>query len=147
MGIIFLFIKMAKKAQVADKDKGKGASKSAQGAKKTGGKAKKKSWTKVKVKDKLNNEVYLDQRRYDKLCTEIPKILCVTRAILCEKFKVNGSVARALIRDLTNKGLLEPRGQQFANFSLLRGVQSKSAAEKLADEQAAADAKKKKADK
>ena len=96
-------ILQAKKAQVADKDKGKGASKSAQGAKKTGGKAKKKSWTKVKVKDKLNNEVFLDQKRYEKLCSEIPKILCVTRAILCEKFKINGAVARFIINDLTAK--------------------------------------------
>ena len=135
----------AKKAQVADKDKGKGASKSAQGAKKTGGKAKKKSWTKVKVKDKLNNEVFLDQKRYEKLCSEIPKILCVTRAILCEKFKINGAVARFIINDLTAKNLLEPRGEQKANFGLLRGVQSKSAAEKIAEEEAAAAAKKAKA--
>ena len=137
-------LKQAKKAQVADKDKGKGASKAAQAAKggPKKGKAKKKSWTKVKVKDKLNNEVFLDQKRYEKLCSEIPKILCVTRAILCEKFKINGSVARFLISDLTAKNMLEPRGEQKANFGLLRGVQSKSAAEKLAEEEAAAAAKK-----
>merc|ERR1712166_1330792 len=105
----------------------------------------KKSWTKVKVKDKLNDEVFLDQKCYEKLCNEIPKILCVTRAILCEKFKINGSVARFLIRDLVEKNLLEPRGDQKANFALCRGVQSKSAAEKLADEEAAAAAKKAKA--
>ena len=93
----------------------------------------------------MNNEVFLDQKRYEKLSNEIPKILCVTRAILCEKFKVNGSVARFLINDLSEKGLLEPRGEQKANFSLMRGVQSKSAAEKLADEEAAAAAKKAKA--
>merc|ERR1711865_461440 len=145
MGIIFLFIKMAKKAQVADKDKGKGASKSAQGAKKTGGKAKKKSWTKVKVKDKLNNEVFLDQKRFEKLCSEIPKILCVTRAILCEKFKINGSVARYLISHLLKENLLRPMGEQRSNFNLCRGVQAKSVAEKLAEEEAAAAAKKAKA--
>jgi ribosomal protein S25 len=37
---------------------------------------------------------------------EVPKILCVTRAILCEKFKVNGAVARGLIRELTKRNLL-----------------------------------------
>merc|ERR1711982_110520 len=100
-------------------DKGKNASKNAQqlkkgalpGSKKSGTKAKKKSWTKVKVKDKLNNDVFLDKKRYDKLMTEIPKILCVTRASLIEKFKVNGSVARALISDLQGKGLILPQGQ------------------------------------
>ena len=49
----------AKKEQTSAGDKGKAASKNAQGAKK-GGKTKKKSWTKVKVRDKLNNEVFLD---------------------------------------------------------------------------------------
>ena len=47
-----------------------------------------------------------------------------------------------MINHLTKENLLEPRGEQKANFSLLRGVQSKSAAEKLAEEEAAAAAKK-----
>merc|ERR1719183_2216679 len=108
---------MAKKQQSAA-DKGKGKSSAAQaakkgqlpGSKKAGGKTKKKSWTKVKVKDKLNNDVFLDKTRYEKLMQEIPKILCVTRATLIEKFKVNGSVARALINDLREKGLISPCG-------------------------------------
>ena len=107
---------MAKK-QASTADKGKLASKSAQslkkglpGAKKTGGKTKKKSWTKVKVKDKLNNEVFLDRKRYEKLVQEIPKILCITRAMLIEKFKVNGSVARALIAELETMGLINAIG-------------------------------------
>merc|ERR1739838_631038 len=87
-------------------------------------KAKKKSWTKVKVKDKLNNDVFLDQKRFEKLSNEIPKILCVTRAILCEKFKINGSVARFLINHLVKENLLRPIGEQRNNFSLCRGVQA-----------------------
>merc|ERR1712166_849694 len=75
------------------------------GSKKSGLKSKKKSWTKVKVKDKLNNEVFMDRKRYEKLMQEIPKILCVTRAGLIEKFKVNGSVALALISELCEKVL------------------------------------------
>merc|ERR1711957_642637 len=65
MGLLF-FRSMAKKAQVSTKDAGKGASKNAQSAKssKGGAKAKKKSWTKVKVKEKLNNAVFLDQKHY-----------------------------------------------------------------------------------
>jgi hypothetical protein len=54
-----LIVFQAKKEQTSAGDKGKAASKNAQGAKK-GGKTKKKSWTKVKVRDKLNNEVFLD---------------------------------------------------------------------------------------
>merc|ERR1739838_1158146 len=93
-------------------------------------KTKKKSWTKVKVKDKLNNDVFLDKKRFEKLMSEIPKILCITRATLIEKFKVNGSVARALINELKAKALIAPVGQQHAKFSLYKGVQAKSALEK-----------------
>ena len=80
----------------------------AKGAK--GGKTKKKSWTKVKVKEKLNNAVFLDEKQYERMNKEVPKILCITRAVLCEKFKIGGSIARALIKDLTRKNLIRPVG-------------------------------------
>merc|ERR1711935_1073363 len=142
---------MAKKQQSAAA-KGKDASKNAQslkkgalpGSKKSGTKAKKKSWTKVKVKDKLNNDVFLDKKRYDKLMNEIPKILSVTRAGLIEKFKVNGSVARALLTDLKTQGLIKAVGQQHAKFSLYKGVQSRTALEKAEDEAKAEASKKSK---
>merc|ERR1712071_585346 len=111
-----------------------GASKSAQASKSKGSKAKKKSWTKVKVKDKLNNDVFLDQRRYDKVAQEVPKILCITRAVLCEKFKIGGSVARALIRDLASKNVIRRVGDVHSQFDLFTGVQAKSALEKAAEE-------------
>lgn len=134
----------AKKTQQSTADKGKGASKAAQASKSKGTKAKKKSWTKVKVKDKLNNDVFLDQKRYDKLAGEIPKILCITRGVLCEKFKINGSIARALIKDLASKNVIRRVGDTaHSKFDLFTGVQAKSALEKAAEEAAAAAAKKK----
>ena len=76
---------------------------------------------------------------------EVPKILCITRAILIEKFKIGGSVARALIKELCKKGLIAPVGTQHASFDLYKGSQAKTAAEKAAAEEAeAADTKKKK---
>merc|ERR1712046_936 len=104
----------------------------------------KKSWTKVKVKEKLNNAVLLEERQYEKLLKEVPKILCITRAMLCEKFKVGGSVARALIKDLADKGLITPIGQQHRAFSLYKGKEAKTATEKAAAEAAEADKSKKK---
>ena len=65
---------------------------------------------------------------------EVPKILCITRAILCEKFKVGGSIARALIKDLHKKNLIKPVGQQHASFDLYQGSLAKTAAEKAAEE-------------
>ena len=75
---------------------------------------------------------------------EVPKILCVTRAILCEKFKISGSVARALIKELRDRELLIPIGQQHSSFDLMKGAQAKSATQRAADEAAEAATKKKK---
>ena len=112
-----------------------------------GTKAKKKSWTKVKVKEKLNNAVYCDKATMEKVLREVPKTLYVTRAYLCEKFKIGGSVARALIKDLKKQGLLIPVGQQHHSFDLCKGSQAKSATQKAEDEAKEADKTKKKKEK
>ena len=73
----------------------------------------------------------------------VPKMLCVTRAVLCEKFKIGGAVARALIKDLADRGDLKPVGDQHHAFDLYRGAQAKSATEKeAAEKEEAAKAKK-----
>merc|ERR1711990_388841 len=142
-----LFITPKGKVQTSTKDAGKNASKNAQAAKagkSKGGKTKKKSWTKTKVKEKLNNAVYLDDKQFERMLKEVPKILCVTRAVICEKFKVGGSVARALIKELSKRGVIIPVGTQHHSFDLCRGAQAKSATEKAeADAAEAAKGKKK----
>ena len=74
---------------------------------------------------------------------EVPKILCITRAVLCEKFKVGGAIARALIKDLYKKSLIKPIGIQHAKFDLYMGSQAKTAAEKAAADAEEAAKKKK----
>merc|ERR1712097_156787 len=105
-----------------------------------GTKPKKKSWTKVKVKEKLNNAVFLESKQFERMLKEAPKILCITRAVLTEKFKISGSVARALIKELHKKEKIVPVGVQHASFDLYRGVEAKSALEKA--QQDAEDAEK-----
>merc|ERR1711997_43724 len=150
MGIIkvvqvgFYKQKMAGKVQASGKEKAAGASKSAQAAKQRGAKTKAKKWGKVKVADKANNEVYLEQKKYDKILTEVPKILCVTRAVLIEKFKVNGSIARSLIQELASRGDIKRVGDAHHSFDLFTGTKAKSAAEKEKEELAAREAKEKK---
>jgi ribosomal protein S25 len=73
---------------------------------------------------------------------EVPKILCVTRSVLIEKFKIGGSVARALIKELHKKNLIEPVGSQHHSFDLYKGAQALTAAEKLARDEAEAEAAK-----
>ena len=81
------------------------------------------------------------------MCKGVPDILCVTRAILCEKYKIGGSVARALIKELVKRGLLKPVGTQHHSFDLYRGANAKSATQRALDEAAeAATTKKKKKD-
>merc|ERR1712060_703040 len=71
-----------------------------------GGRSKKKKWSKGKVKEKLSNMVMFDKPTFDKLVKEIPKAKLITPAVVSERLKVNGSVARAGIRYLEEKDLI-----------------------------------------
>merc|ERR1712166_1166371 len=76
-----------------------------------GGKSKKKKWSKGKVKEKLANLVM-----YDKMLKEIPKAELITPAVVSERLKVNGSVARQAIRHLEEKGLIQPVGERSSSM-------------------------------
>ncbi|KAK2719165.1 hypothetical protein QYM36_004861 [Artemia franciscana] len=53
------------------------------------------------VRDKLNNLVLFDQSTYDKLLKEVPSYKLITPAIVSERMKIRGSLARhALEADL-----------------------------------------------
>merc|ERR1711976_537865 len=69
-----------------------------------GSRTKKKKWNSGKVKEKTNNAVYFDEATYEKLLNEVPKSRLITVSTIADKLRVNGSVARAAIRDLEAKG-------------------------------------------
>ena len=119
----------AKKVQVAAKTASKSASANAQKAKqagaKKGAKAKKKSWTKVKVKETLNNAVFLDQKTYDRISKDLPKQLLVTVANISDRYKVNGSVARKVLKDLSDKGLIKKVSDHHAWLTVYMGKDAK----------------------
>merc|ERR1712026_154353 len=71
-----------------------------------GGKAKKKKWSKGKVRDKLNNLVLFDKATYDKLLEEVPTYKFITPSVVSERLKVRGSLARAGLKELLQKGLI-----------------------------------------
>eukprot|EP00735_Rhodelphis_limneticus_P014843 TRINITY_DN893_c0_g1::TRINITY_DN893_c0_g1_i1::g.25447::m.25447 TRINITY_DN893_c0_g1::TRINITY_DN893_c0_g1_i1::g.25447 ORF type:complete len:119 (+),score=39.21,sp/Q9SIK2/RS252_ARATH/77.50/6e-33,Ribosomal_S25/PF03297.10/6.4e-46,HTH_24/PF13412.1/2.1e+03,HTH_24/PF13412.1/0.00061,MarR_2/PF12802.2/0.0031,Fe_dep_repress/PF01325.14/0.0066,PCI/PF01399.22/0.012,Rrf2/PF02082.15/9.7e+02,Rrf2/PF02082.15/0.042,TrmB/PF01978.14/5.4e+03,TrmB/PF01978.14/0.027,RPA_C/PF08784.6/0.025,GntR/PF00392.16/0.11 TRINITY_DN89 len=73
----------------------------------SGGKNKKKKWSKGKVKEKVNNLVLFDQATYDKLYQEVPKYKTITPSVLSERLRINGSLARKAIRELSAKGLIK----------------------------------------
>ena len=91
--------KDAKKPEKAPKKKEGGSS--------GGGKAKKKKWSKGKVRDKLNNMVLFDRGTYEKLVKEVPSYKLITPAVVSERLKVRGSLARKGLEELHKKGLIK----------------------------------------
>ncbi|PXF48583.1 40S ribosomal protein S25-4 [Gracilariopsis chorda] len=88
--------KQGKSAQNTAAASSQAASKNAKGAKK-------KKWSKGKVKEKANNLVLFDQDTYEKLYKEAPKYKLITPSVLAERLHINGSLARMAIKELMAK--------------------------------------------
>ncbi|KAJ3262062.1 hypothetical protein HK103_003918 [Boothiomyces macroporosus] len=67
----------------------------------------KKKWSKGRVKDKANNAVVFDKPTYDRLFKEVPTYKLVTPSILVDRLRLNGSVARAAIKELEKQGIIK----------------------------------------
>eukprot|EP01135_Chromosphaera_perkinsii_P002316 Nk52_evm102s221 gene=Nk52_evmTU102s221 len=89
-----------------------------------GGKAKKKKWNKGKVRDKLNNAVLFEQAAYDKLIKEVPTYKLITPAIISERMKCRGSLARRAISELAAKGLIKAIETHHAQLIYTRATAS-----------------------
>uniref|UniRef100_G1MN44 40S ribosomal protein S25 n=3 Tax=Ailuropoda melanoleuca TaxID=9646 RepID=G1MN44_AILME len=93
-----------------DKKKKKDARKSAKKDKdpvnKPGGKAKKK-WSKDKVQDAINNLVLFNKPTCDKLYKEIPNYKLISLAVVSERLKIQGPLARATLQELLSEGLIK----------------------------------------
>jgi small subunit ribosomal protein S25e len=64
-------------------------------------------WSKGKVKEKIANKVVFDKETYEKLLKEVPKSKLITPAIISERLRVNGSLARLALKELLAKGLIK----------------------------------------
>ncbi|KAJ3370828.1 40S ribosomal protein S25 [Allomyces macrogynus ATCC 38327] len=69
--------------------------------------AKKKKWSKGKVKDKANNAVTLDKATYDKIYKEVPTYRLITPSVVVDRMRISGSLARVALRELESKGLIK----------------------------------------
>jgi len=89
--------------------KGDKAAKPTQKAKPSGGggKAKKKKWSKGKVRDKVNNMVLFDQATYDKMYKEVTTYKLITPAIVSERMKCRVSLAKQGLLELMAKNLIK----------------------------------------
>jgi small subunit ribosomal protein S25e len=59
------------------------------------------------VKDKANHAVILDKSTADKLQKDVQSYRLITVAVLVDRLKINGSLARAAMKDLEEKGLIK----------------------------------------
>jgi len=77
--------------------------------KKTDGKGKKKKWSKVKSKEKINNTVFWTKALWDKCQKDVAgKEAYITPSVISEKLKVNVSLARAAIKQLEEEKKIVP---------------------------------------
>merc|ERR1712196_490457 len=74
---------------------------------KGGAAAKKKKWSKGKVREKLNNLVVFDQATYDRMMKEVATFKLVTPSAISERLKINGSLARRSIQELLKAGTIK----------------------------------------
>eukprot|EP00500_Bicosoecida_sp_ms1_P002795 CAMPEP_0203806180 /NCGR_PEP_ID=MMETSP0115-20131106/72_1 /ASSEMBLY_ACC=CAM_ASM_000227 /TAXON_ID=33651 /ORGANISM="Bicosoecid sp, Strain ms1" /LENGTH=109 /DNA_ID=CAMNT_0050714837 /DNA_START=43 /DNA_END=372 /DNA_ORIENTATION=- len=72
-----------------------------------GNRGKRKKWSKGKTKEKLMNLVLFDETTRERLDAEVPKMKLITTAILSERLKINGSLARFAIKELLAKGAIK----------------------------------------
>jgi small subunit ribosomal protein S25e len=90
-------------------------------------------WSKGKVREKLANAIFFDQKLYDRMLVEVPKVsmiadtrlrrfraacpsACSRKCLLqmkmisvstvSERLKIGGSLARATLKDLVTKGVV-----------------------------------------
>ncbi|KAK9447237.1 40S ribosomal protein eS25 [Limtongia smithiae] len=88
----------------------------------SGGKKTKKKWSKGKVKDKAQHAVTLEQATYDKLVKDVSTYKLITVSVLVDRMKVNGSVARAALKDLVERGTIKPVVSHSKQLTYTRAV-------------------------
>lgn len=98
------------------------AAASSQAASKNTKGAKKKKWSKGKVKEKANNLVLFDEDTYEKLYKEAPKYKLITPSVLSERLRINGSLARMAIKELMAKDEIRMVSQHSSQLIYTRAT-------------------------
>merc|ERR1719316_2669103 len=89
---------------------------------KSGASAKKKKWSKGKVREKLNNMVVFDQATYDRMMKEVATFKLVTPSAISERLKINGSLARRAIQELLKAGTIKLVDKHSAQYIYTRNT-------------------------
>ncbi|TGZ79835.1 hypothetical protein EX30DRAFT_308325, partial [Ascodesmis nigricans] len=67
----------------------------------------KKKWSKGKVKDKAQHAVVMDKNIQDRLNKDVLTYRLITTAVLVDRLKINGSLARKALADLEERGVIK----------------------------------------
>merc|ERR1719321_2207463 len=73
----------------------------------SGGKGKRKKWSKGKARDKLNSQILFDKASYEKFQKEVPTYKLITTAVLADRLKIRGSLARKAIAQMEKEGKIQ----------------------------------------
>jgi len=78
------------------------------------------------VKDKAQHAVILDKATSDKLNKDVQSYRLITVAVLVDRLKINGSVARRALADLEEKGQIKKvvGHSKLSIYSMLRPILS-----------------------
>lgn len=87
------------------------------------------------------SQVLFDKASYDKCVKDLPQYKLITPAIVCERFKVRGSLARAIIRELVRRGLVRPVVKHSRQEIYTRATKEDAPAEQDAAKEGGADKK------
>ena len=60
-----------------------------------------------RVREKANLAVFIDKATYEKAKSDVPKMKLITVSTVVDKLKVNGSIARKIIRHLYDLKLIK----------------------------------------
>merc|ERR1712224_53137 len=81
-----------------------------------GAKKGKKKWSKGKVKDKAQHAVVLDKQTNERLNKDVQSYRLITVAVLVDRLKINGSLARKALSELEEKGVIRKGQPQRAEY-------------------------------
>merc|ERR1711880_12280 len=93
-----------------------------------------KKEVKVKTREKLNNATLFRPEGYVKFLNEVPKGRVITPAAVSDKFKINASLARKVLRDMHRRKMIT----RVVSLSSLYLYTRTAEQTKIAEEKAAA---------
>lgn len=68
---------------------------------------KKKKWSKGRIKEKVNNQYFIDSNLYERILKEIAKDKLITPSTLTARFRISCSLAKRILLELSKKKIIK----------------------------------------